>query len=66
MPVLIKVPDTHNVRFITGLSLYMGDLFGSTEALFDLAGEFLAIMQDIDNTNDTPLPICLPDNLLKT
>ena len=43
--VLIKVPGIHMVRFITGLSLYMGGLFSITAVgQSDIAGDFLAVI----------------------
>jgi hypothetical protein len=62
-PLLIKVPGTHMVRFITGLAPYVNDPFSNTTS--HLEGHFLAIMQDIDNVNEDAAIIRLPGNILR-
>ena len=64
MALLIKVLDTHMVRFITGLALYMQDPFSSTPASI-LEGKLLAIMQDINNPAEAPTPLELPIDVIK-
>ena len=64
MALLIKVPDTHMVRFITGLAPYMQDPFSATPASI-LDGKLLAIMQDIDNPAEAPTPLELPIDVIK-
>ena len=64
MALLIEVSDTHMVRFITGLALYMQDPFSATPASI-LDGKLLAIMQDIDNPAEAPTPLELPIDVIK-
>ena len=64
MALLIKVPDMHMVRFITGLAPYMQDPFSATPASI-LEGKLLAIMQDIDNPAEAPTPLDLPIDVIK-
>ena len=64
MVLLIKVPDTQMVRFITGLAPYMQDPFSSTPASI-LAGKLMAIMQDIDIPAEALTPLELPINVMK-
>ena len=62
-PLLIKVPGTHTVRFITGLAPYINDPFSSHRS--QLADHFLAIMQDIDIIDEDVTTIRLPKDILK-
>jgi len=58
------VPDTHMVRFITFLALFMQDPF-SANPPSNLHGKLLAIMQDIDTPAEAPNPLELPLNVIK-
>ena len=62
-PLLIKVPGTHMVRFITGIAPYVNDPFSKHRS--QLEDHFLAIMQDIDTINKEATTIRLPKNILK-
>ena len=62
-PLLIKVPGTHMVRFITGMAPYVNDPFSNKTS--QLNNHFLAIMQDIDNVTEDATVIRLPNNILK-
>ena len=64
MALLIKVPDTHMVRFITGLAPFMQDPFSAAPAS-SLEGNFLSIMQDIDSPTEAPIPLELPLDVIK-
>ena len=61
-PMLIKVPHTHYVRFITGLAPLIKDPFSQPD---NLHGELFAIMQDIDRVDQSPQVIRLPKSALK-
>ena len=63
LPLLIKVPGTHTVRFITGLAPFVQDLFSPDQS--PLVDHFLAIVQDIDNIKEDAVAIRLPPNILK-
>ena len=63
IPLLIKVPGTHTVRFITGLAPFVEDIF--TPQKSPLSNHFLAIVQDIDNIKEDAVIIRLPPNILK-
>jgi hypothetical protein len=63
LPLLIKVPGTHTVRFITGLAPFVHDIFSQEES--PLTDQLLAIVQDIDNINEEAVIIRLPPNILK-
>ena len=62
-PLLIKVPGTHTVRFITGIAPYIDDPFSTHRS--QLAEHFLAIMQDIDTIDEDVTTIRLPKDILK-
>ena len=62
-PLLIKVPGTHMVRFLTGIAPYIKDPFAQKES--NLTGHFLAIMQDIDTVAEDADIIRLPNDILK-
>ena len=62
VPMLIKVPDSNMVRFITGLAPFIGD---PLQHASPLDGKLLAIQQDIDDPDETPSIILLPPDILK-
>ena len=62
VPMLIKVPDSNMVRFITGLAPFIAD---PLQHASPLDGKLLAIQQDIDDPTETPNIILLPSDLLK-
>ncbi len=62
VPMLIQVPGTNRVRFMLGLTFYMGN---PMEELSPLHSKFLALHQDLDEASDTPQVVVLPDDLLK-
>ena len=59
MALLIKVLDTHMVRFITSLAPFKLD------PPSNLHGKLLAIMQDIDTPAEAPNPLELPLDVVK-
>ena len=61
-PMLIKVPHTHYVRFITGLAPLIKDPFAPPDKCH---GELFAVMQDIDHVDQSPQVIRLPKSALK-
>ena len=62
-PLLIKVPGTHRVRLLTGITPYMQDPFEPEPS--QLIGQFLAILQDIDRKEQEAQVIRLPNDILK-
>ena len=62
VPMLVQVPGTNRVRFMLGLTFYMGN---PMEELSPLHSKFLALHQDLDEASDTPQVVVLPDDLLK-
>ena len=61
-PMLIKVPNTHFVRFISGLAPLTKDPFAAQDPLH---GELFAILQDIDRADQSAQVIRLPKTALK-
>ena len=62
-PLLVQVPETNRVRLICGTAKYYSNIFN--EAPSPLHNKLLAIEQDIDETNDPPTIIELPDDALQ-
>jgi hypothetical protein len=62
VPMLIQVPGTNRVRFMLGLTFYMGN---PMEELLPLHSKFLALHQDLDEASDTPQAVVLPHDLFK-
>ena len=61
-PMLIKVPNTHFVRFISGLAPLSKDPFAAPDPMH---GELFAILQDIDRADQSAQVIRLPKTALK-
>ena len=59
-PMLIKVPYTHLVRFISGLAPLTKDPFAPQDPLH---GELFPSLQDIDRADQTAQVIRLPKQL---
>ena len=62
-PMLIKVPNSHNVRMISGLAPLLQDPFANVQDLMN--GQLFVIMHDVDKTNQNPSVIRLPDSALR-
>ena len=62
-PMLIKVPNSHNVRMISGVAPLLQDPFANTQD--PMNGQLFAIMHDVDKQNQTPSVIRLPDSALR-
>ena len=61
-PMLLQVPGTNKVRFITGLAPFLGDPLAPPSPL---SNTLLAIDQDIDDSGEPPKVMRLPDDTLK-
>ena len=61
-PMLIQVPGTNKVRFLTGLAPFLGDPLAPPSPL---RNTLLALDQDIDEPGETPKVLRLPDDTLK-
>ena len=61
-PMLLQVPGTNKVRFITGLAPFLGDPLAPPSPLHNT---LLAIDQDIDDSGEPPKALRLPDDTLK-
>ena len=62
VPLLIRVPDSNMVHFVTGLAPFIG---GPLQCQSPLHGSFLAIQQDIDDPSDMPQVLALPHDIIK-
>jgi hypothetical protein len=63
-PLLIKAPGNNcKVQMIIGLAPVLADPFST--ATSPLAGKLLALSQDINSADETPMPIHLPDDILQ-
>ena len=61
-PMLIKVPNSHNVRMVSGVAPLLQDPFATAQD--PMNGQLFAIMHDVDKRNQTPSVIRLPDSAL--
>ena len=61
-PMLIQVPGTNKVRFITGLAPFLGDPLAPPSPM---RNTLLALDQDIDDHGEPPKVLRLPDDALK-
>jgi len=61
-PMLVKVPGTHNVRFITGLAPLLQDAFQPADPSH---GQLYALLQDIDKPDQDAKVLRLPRSALK-
>ena len=61
-PMLLQVPGTNKVRFITGLAPFLGDPLAPPSPLHNT---LLALDQDIDDCGEPPKVLRLPDDTLK-
>ena len=62
-PMLIKVPNSHNVRMVSGVAPLLQDPFATAQD--PMNGQLFAIMHDVDKPNQTPSVIRLPDSALR-
>ena len=60
--LLVKVPGTHNVRFITGLAPLLQDAFQPADPSH---GQLYALLQDIDKPDQDAKVLRLPRSALK-
>ena len=60
--MLIQIPGTNNVRFVTGLAPFLGDPLAPPSPL---RNTLLAIDQDIDDHGEPPKVLHLPNDTLK-
>ena len=61
-PMLVKVPGTHNVRFITGLAPLLQDAFQPADPSH---GQLYALLQDIDQPDQDAKVLWIPCSALK-
>ena len=61
-PMLLQVPGTNKVRFITGLAPFLGDPLAPPSPL---SNTLLALDQDIDHSGEPPKVMRLPNDTLK-
>ncbi len=64
-PMLIQNPGKNTVRFIMGTAKFLADPLHHPSG-HELQGRFLAIGEDLLEPTDTPRPLILPDDALKT